>query len=157
VEKLIQLAKQLEIPAVFCTVSHSKFEAIAALCLLCAHFQTPANQFDLATKYDRCQSAISKVINKLVLYINEMWKHLLDFDIDYLLNLEHLAAYATAIHNSGISFKTIWAFIDCTIIWNCCPTWFQQQAYSSHKKYHALKYQVLSLPNGLIVIPLGLS
>jgi len=32
----------------------------------------------------------------------------------------------------------------------CRPTWFQQQAFNGHKKYHVLKYQILGLPNGLI-------
>jgi hypothetical protein len=150
VEELIQLVEVLEISPVFRTASHSIFEAIEALCLLCARFRTPADQFDLAMKYDHCQSAISEVINELVLYIDETWKHLLGFDMDYLLNPEHLAAYATAIHESGVPLETIWTFIDCTIIQMCRPTWYQCQAYSGHKKHHTLKYQGLSLPNGLI-------
>jgi hypothetical protein len=101
-------------------------------------------------KYNRCQSAISEVINELVLYLDETWKHLLDFDMDYLLNPEHLAAYAQAIHESGIPLETVWSFIDCTLTHMCHPTWFQRQAFSGHKRYHVLKYQALGLPNGLI-------
>jgi nuclease HARBI1 len=31
----------------------------------------------------------------------------------------------------------------------CRPSQWQRQAYSGHKKYHCLKFQALSLPNGL--------
>jgi nuclease HARBI1 len=98
VGELIELVDVLEIPPIFHTASHSKFDAIEALCLLCVRFKTPADQFDLTTKYDRCQSAISEVVNELVLYLDKTWKHLLDFDVDFLLSPEQLAAYAQAIH-----------------------------------------------------------
>jgi hypothetical protein len=32
----------------------------------------------------------------------------------------------------------------------CHPSWHQQVAYSGHKKFHALKFQALMLPNGII-------
>lgn len=118
--------------------------------MLCARFKCPADQLDLTAKYDRSQSAISEIINELVLYLDETWKHLLDFDTDHLLSPERLAAYARAIHGTGVPLETIWAFIDCTMIKMCRPTWHQRQVYSGHKRYHALKYQALALPNGLI-------
>lgn len=40
--------------------------------------------------------------------------------------------------------------IDCTIWQMCEPFEWQQQAYSGHKKFHALKFQALCIQNGLI-------
>jgi nuclease HARBI1 len=90
------------------------------------------------------------MVNELVLHLDETWKHLLDFDVGFLLSPERLAAYAQAIYETGVPIETIWAFLDCTLIQMCRPTWFQRQAFSGHKKYHVLKYQALGLPNGLI-------
>lgn len=61
-----------------------------------------------------------------------------------------MAAYTQAIHTSGVPLETVWSFIDCTIIHICHLTWFQCQAFKGHKKFHALKYQALTLLNGLI-------
>jgi len=90
--KLTQLIDVLDIPPIFWIASHSKFEAIETLCLLCVHFKTPADHFDLAMKYNCCQSTISEMVNELVLYLDEMWKHLLDFNTDFLFDPKHMAA-----------------------------------------------------------------
>jgi len=97
-DELIQLAEVLEIPEPFKTKSRYQFSPVEALCLLCAQFQTATDQFDLAMKYDHCQSSISEVVNELMIYLDDTWGHLLDFDVNFLLNPENLACYAEAIH-----------------------------------------------------------
>lgn len=76
--------------------------------------------------------------------------HLLQCDSVHLLRPSKLAGYADAIHQRGAPIKTIFAFIDCTIRRMCHPTWRQRIAYNGHKKFHALKFQALMLPNGII-------
>jgi nuclease HARBI1 len=99
--------------------------------------------------YNRSQSSLSEIINELCIYLDNHWSHLLDFDHHHLLSPANLARYSAAIYEAGAPQETIFAFIDCTFNQMCRPTWWQRQAYTGHKKYHALKFQALCLPNGL--------
>jgi nuclease HARBI1 len=148
-EELVELTDVLEIPDIFVTSSRHHFPAIEALALLCARFRSSGEIHELSIKYNRAQSAISEIVKELSTYLDETWKHLLDFDHQHLLSTANLAHYARAIHQAGAPLHTIWSFIDCTLRQMCRPSQWQRQAYSGHKKYHCLKFQALSLPNGL--------
>ncbi|EIN09671.1 hypothetical protein PUNSTDRAFT_67051, partial [Punctularia strigosozonata HHB-11173 SS5] len=98
----------------------------------------------------RSAAALSEVINQLVVHLDDMWGHLLGLDNHALLSQDRLKVYADATLRAGSVVPHIWAFIDCTIRAICRPSKHQRQAYNGHKKYHALKYQALALPDGLI-------
>ena len=51
-------------------------------------------------------------------------------------------------HKGGV--KCVWGFIDGTMRSICCPDKGQEVYYSGYKKCHAVKYQALSTPDGLI-------
>jgi hypothetical protein len=148
-QELVQMADILEIPDIFITKSRHQFQAVEALALLCARFSSAADVYDLSMKHDRSQSAISEIINELSVYLDETWKHLLDFNHHHLLSLANLTHYAKAIYQAGAPLRTIWSFIDCTLRHMCRPSHWQRQAYSGHKRYHVMKFQALNLPNGL--------
>ncbi len=149
-QELIEMVDGLEIPPKLITNSRYAFTGLEAFCLLCARFRSAGDMYSLSMLYDRTQSSISEVINDLVIHLDDTWEHLLDCDQDHLLHPSELAQYANAIHQRGAPIKTIFGFIDCTIWRIAHPTWFQHQAYNGHKKFHALKFQALMLPNGII-------
>lgn len=126
------------------------FPALEAFCLMCARFRSAGDMYTLSILYDRSQSSISQVVNELVEVLDDLWEHLLDCDDQHLLRPSELARYADAIHDRGAPLKTVFGFIDCTIRRIAHPTWWQRQAYSGHKKVHALKFQAVMLPNGII-------
>ena len=139
----------LEIPEIFVTQSRNQYLAIEAIALLCARFAHTGDIYNLTMIYNRSQSSLSELINELCIYLDDHWKHLLDFDHDHLLSPANLAQYAAAIHEAGAPVETIFSFIDCTFKQMCQPSLWQRQAYTGYKKYHGLKFQALSLPNGL--------
>jgi hypothetical protein len=49
----------------------------------------------------------------------------------------------------GAPLETVWGFIDCTIRHIAKPSKWQRAAYNGHKKFHALKFQAIMLPNGM--------
>jgi len=51
--------------------------------------------------YNQSQSAISEIVNWIVIYIDEWWNHLLDFDHTHLLSSVNLEIYADAIHHAA--------------------------------------------------------
>jgi nuclease HARBI1 len=119
------------------------------LSLTCVRFRTPGDLHELAMKHCRSRSGISEIVNWLVTYIDCTWSHLLDFDQAHLLGPANLQTYADIIHNAGAPLTGIWGFIDWTIRHICRPSQWQRQAYNGHKKFHALKFQAIMLPNSL--------
>lgn len=73
----------------------------------------------------------------------------MDFDLTHLLSPLNLKKYVAAVHDAGAPLSGIWGFIDCTIRWIACPSQWQRVAYNGHKKFHALKFQAIMLPNGI--------
>jgi hypothetical protein len=150
-DEILELVDAMDIPPKFVTVGRYSFEAIEILCLLLARFRSAGDLYELTAKYDRSASAISEGVNELVLYLDDKWSFLLDFDKDGVMSPPRLASYAAAIHAAGAPLKSICGFIDCTLRQICRPSLWQRIAYTGHKKYHALKYQAVRLPNGLEV------
>lgn len=148
-EELVDLTHAMDLTDGFKTPSGYVFDGLEALCLLCGRFRTAGDMYELTAKYDRSQSAISECINSLVDILDKRWAHLLDYDTQHILHPDALAEYADAISKAGAPTNTVWGFIDCTIRRICRPSIFQRLAYNGYKKYHAIKFQAVALPNGL--------
>ena len=136
-------------PPVIITRNRYYVPRLEALALTCARLARPGDIYDLVKDYDRSASAISEIVNETVCRLDAMWEHLLNFDCNHLLSPRNLAHYARAIRQAGAPLSTVWGFIDCTLRRIARPTWFQRPAYSGYKKYHALKYQAVIVPNGM--------
>ena len=67
-----------------------------------------------------------------------------------LLNPGALQLYADAISRKGAPLGNCFGFIDGTVRPISRPDERQRIVYNGHKRVHALKFQSLSLPNGLI-------
>lgn len=148
-DEILEMVTALRIPDDIRTPGGHCFDGLEALAITLARFRSPGDQHDLAMRFRRTQPAISEIFNWVCTYIDETWEHLLGFDSDSLLSPSNLEAYARAIYAKGAPVETIWGFIDCTIRRICRPTWWQRVAYNGYKKYHALKYQGIVLPNGI--------
>lgn len=144
------MVSALEVPEDLWTSSGDCFTGLEAFCLLLARFRSAGDLYTLTTQYDRAQSAILSIINYLVEILDETWEHVLGCDDTFLLRPSELACYADAIHNRGAPLHHVFGFIDCTIRRIARPTWHQLQAYNGYKKFHALKFQALMLPNGIL-------
>ncbi|CAB3977112.1 Hypothetical predicted protein [Paramuricea clavata] len=64
---------------------------------------------------------------------------------------KNLESYANAIHVKGSPLLTCFGFIDGTVRPICRPSVNQRIAvYNGHKRLHAIKFQSICIPNGLI-------
>lgn len=147
--ELLEMVDALEIPDNIIIPSGSVFSGLEALCLTCARFRTAGDLHELSTKHCCTQSAISEIVNWTVTFIDNTWSHLFDFDYAHLLAPANLQKYANVIHDAGAPLKGVWGFIDCTFRRICRPSQWQRQAYTGHKRIHALKFQAIMLPNGM--------
>ena len=149
-DELLDMVETLGLPELIYIPSRYVFDPVEALCLTLARFPSVGDQYELSMLYDQSQSAISKIIHKVVTMVDESWQHILNFDHDHLLSPENLQKYAEAIHRAGAPLETVWGFIDCTILRIAKPLKWQCAAYNGHKKIactqipssHASKWHV---------------
>jgi hypothetical protein len=65
--------------------------------------------------------------------------------------------YALSVYDKcGGLMRYVWGFIDGTILRKTCrPTYFQKRIYSGHKRCHGLKFQSVTIPDGLMACLFG--
>ena len=132
------------------TPNHYRASALEALVLTCARLHSSEDQWALATKYSHPQSAISEITHKVVSYIIQEWDHLLQFDTDQMFSPELLTRYAAALHTHGTPTRSVVGFLDCTIRTTCRPSVSETLMYTGYKKCHGMKFQGITVPNGMI-------
>ena len=64
--------------------------------------------------------------------------------------IQCLQEFANAIHKRGAPLTNCWGFIDGTVRPMSRPGQHQRVVYNGHKRVHALKFQSVVAPNGLI-------
>ena len=90
------------------------------------------------------------ITNCVVDYIYEMHSHrIINWNND-LLNPNNLLTYAEAINAKGATLENCFGFVDGTVRPVCRPGQHQRVLYNGHKRVHAIKFQALAIPNGLI-------
>lgn len=83
-------------------------------------------------------------------FLFERYGKLLKFDASRLTSLK-LQEFAAAIHAKGGALDNCFGFIDGTVRPISRPTINQRTAYNGHKRTHALKFQSVTTPDGMIV------
>ncbi|KAF8826370.1 hypothetical protein HHX47_DHR5000203 [Lentinula edodes] len=152
---LSRLIKVLHIPDPFVTTRRGyRFQAFDALCILCARLAYPARLSDLQAKFGIREARISACINDLSSYIYKFWSHLLDLPPN-LVNPSNLERYASVIHAGGAPTKEVAAFLDGTINLICRPGTNQKIVYNGYYAGHALKFQGLCGPDGMMLMVYG--
>ena len=67
-----------------------------------------------------------------------------------MLNPGFLEQYAAAIEGKGAALDNCFGFVDGTVRPISKPGEQQRIVYNGHKRVHALKFQSVAVPNGLI-------
>ena len=66
------------------------------------------------------------------------------------LSSYNLQLFADAVHRQGAPLANCWGFIDGTVRPVSRPGKNQRVLYNGHKRVHAVKFQSIAAPNGLI-------
>jgi len=148
-QDIICLVDILQLPGEIFTHNNYWFSCVEAFTLTCARLASAGDEFDLCTWYNRSQSSISEIFNKVVTLLDEHWDHLLQFNSDHLFSPANLKCYSDTIYKCGAPLQGVWGFINCTVWPMCYPSNHQHQVYNGHKHFHNLKYQAVMLLNGL--------
>ena len=144
------LANTLQIPEVIRCYNGWKVDAVEALCICLKRLAYPCRYCDMIPRFGRPVPQLCTMFNTVVNTIYNNFAHLLrDIDQPYL-SPAYLKLYADAIHAKGAALESCWGFVESTVRPICRPTRNQRVVYNGHKRVHALKFQSVVAPNGLI-------
>jgi nuclease HARBI1 len=89
-------------------------------------------------------------------FIDAFYELALKFLSDPSIFKDRFELYARLIHEkSGVQGIDVWGFIDGTLRKTCRPSRFQKLLYSGHKRCHGIKFQSVTVPDGLIALLFG--
>ena len=123
---------------------------VEVLCMLLCRFTYPNHYGDLSEMFGHLPDEISWIVSQISVLLYSNYEHVLKFD-DRCLTAGYLEQLAKAVHRKGAPLWWCWGFIDGTVRAICQPEVEQRQVYNGHKHIHALKFQSVITPNGIIV------
>ena len=113
-------------------------------------FSYPCRLSDMISTFGRSVPELSMISNEVTEWIYNVhglgiteWNH-------FIMSPYLLQTYSEAIHDIGAALDNSFGFVDGTVRPILKPRVNQRVVYNCHKRVHALKFQFLVLPNGLI-------
>lgn len=124
------------------------------LCLVLARLSYPCRLRDLSALFLRHRTVLSNMFNVGLDFIYARTRSLLSTLQQPFLTPERLALYAENVAETTDDLTRpmkIWAFIDGTTRPICRPSDNQRIVYDGKDRVHALKFQAVTSPDGMII------
>ena len=147
---IFRLIDVLHLPDHFTCYNGSVFEREEAMCIFLKRFAYPCRYQDLIFRFARAPPLLCMVSNQVMNFLYENWNYKLSGMNRNWLSPQKLQEYADIIHAQGAPLDNCWGFIDGTVRPLCRPGENQRILYNGHKRIHAIKFQSVVAPNGLI-------
>ena len=144
------LADVLQLPNRITCYNGTVVHPVEALCIFLKRFAYPCRYLDMIHRFARPVPELCIISNYMINFIYDHWKHLLKSMNQPWLSPDNLQNFADAIHQKGGALSNCWAFVDGTVRPICRPQNNQRVVYNGHKKVHALKFQAVGAPKGMI-------
>ena len=144
------LADVLGVPATFRCPQRTVADGIEGLCMLLKRMSFPCRYSDMIYRFGGPVPVLSMVTNQVVDYIYQAHGHKITQWNNQLLNPAALQTYADALERIGAALDNCFGFVDGTVRPICRPNEHQRTVYNGHKRVRALKFQSVTIPNGLI-------
>ena len=146
-----RLIQALQLPEVMYTAGRKKrWTAMEGMCVVLRRLSYPCRLKDLEETFGRRRTDLSEIFNSTVLFLYNQWRDLLTTLAHPWLSPERLALYADAVADQ-CTLSNVWGFIDGTVRPICHPIIGQRLFSNGHKRVHALKFQSVVSPDGMIV------
>ena len=144
------LKELLQIPDRITCPNRAVVSGIEALCILLKRYAYPIRLGDMVATFGRPVPQLSMVATEMTNMLYNMYNHKLTSFQQSWLAPACLKSFADAIHAAGAPLTNCWAFVDGTVRPICRPGELQRVVFNGHHRVHALKYQSIACPNGLI-------
>lgn len=149
-EHILELVRSLQIPERIVTVQRTTCSAIEGTCILLKRLAFPCRYTDMVPLFGRNQTELCILFNHMLSFVYTHHHFRLESWDQWFLQPEILQNFAEVIHGKGAPLLNCFGFIDGTVIPICRPRENQRIVYNGHKRVHAMKFQSVALPNGLI-------
>ena len=143
------LAEVLQIPDSFRCYQRS-VDGMEGLCILLRLSSYPCRYSDMISQFGLPLTVLSMVSNDVLDFVYNTHRHRITQWNHNVLNPAALQIYSNAIADKGAALHNCFGFVDGTVRPVCRPGEHQRVIYNGHKRVHALKFQCVALPNGLI-------
>ena len=140
----------LQIPDEIICYNRLNVDGIEALCIMLKKFAYPVRYGDMVSRFGGPAPQFSVISTRMTdMIFNLQGHHLSNFQQQWLSPV-NLQIFADAIHAKGAALDNCWGFVYGTVRPVCRPDQLQRVLYNGHKRIHALKFQSIVAPNGLI-------
>lgn len=119
-----------------------------AICVTLYRLSAPSRYKELMQLFRRSRSWLSVIFNDVIIHLVTRYRVRMQWD-EARLSQETLLRYSEAVFQAG-GGRNIWGFIDGTMRAICRPKENQRLFYSGYKKCHAIKFQAVTTPDGLM-------
>ena len=144
------LAQTFRLPEMVRCYNGIVIDSVEALCICLKRYAYPCRYTALIPRFGRPVPQLCMAANVITDMIFHRF-HCLLTDLDQpWLSPHNLQTYADAIHNRCTALENCWGFVNGPARPICKPGRNQRVVYNSHKRVHALKFQSVAAPNGLI-------
>lgn len=126
------------------------FTGAFGVCVLLRRMAYPSRLTDLSRDLGRSADQLSRIFRYMVKHVHTASERQLRYDTVRLTD-DVLRRYAAAIEAAGAPLRRCIGFVDGTVRPVCRPTRYQRELYNGHKRVHALKYQGVMAPDGIII------
>ena len=147
---LPSLAEALQIPDTFFCQQQSVCDGMEGLCMALKRFSYPCRYSDMIPRFAKPVPVLSMITNTVVDFIYNMHGHRITQWNNFLLDPLKLEQYAVAVAEKGAALDNCYGFIDGTVRPICRPQDNQRVVYNGHKRVHAIKFQSVTVPSGMI-------
>lgn len=149
------LADVLGLPDIIHCYQRTTARKVEGLCMLLRRLAFPCRYADMIPMFGRPVAELSLITNEVLDFIYATHGHRLTQWNERLFSPGNIQIYAEAIERKGAALSNCFGFIDGTVRPICRPTKHQRIVYNGHKRLHAIKFQSVTIPNGLIANMFG--
>lgn len=149
--QLKHLCVVLRFPHKMTSRSRVSWTGLEGTLVLFRRLSYPNKLREMTEEFGRSKAALSLIFNETLLWFTATWGHLLEnpfvrpYFTPALVN-----RYVDAVAAMAKVNLRVWGFIDGTLRRICRPGAEQQVFYNGHKRCHAIKFQAVVTPDGLI-------
>ena len=144
------LKEVMQLPDEIICYNRLVVSGVEALCILLKRFAYPIRYSDMCSRFARPVPQLSMIASEMMNLVYNHHSYRLTSLQQNWLSPVSLQNYADVIHNAGAPYTNCWGFVDGTVRPVCKPGTLQRLLYNGHKRVHAIKFQSVVAPNGLI-------
>ena len=144
------LMRCLQIPEELVCEQGTVCSGMESLCIFLKRLAYPCRYTDMVYRFGRSPSELCVIFSNVLDIVYATHHHRLDSWDQPFLSPDQLHNYAQAVHQRGAPLQNCFGFIDGTVRKIARPKYHQRVMYNGHKRVHAIKFQSIVLPNGLI-------